>query len=204
MSSHKKNAGAEQNRRRNSKAQNLPPTKTNAWDKLKLDNLARKYFIDTLVNTDGFTANGFSAPYRNGKPIRYKDLQVSTGNSTNSQKKKATPGTLVGTSLETNLTTADRKRSCKLFATRFSPNVNILNVKSELERKLKTTTGKDHVINVERVQSKFDSYSSFKITCLCTDISALYNPSIWPKDCFVKRWIEPRNSRGGIVGGATF
>ena len=87
-----------------------------------------------------------------------------------------------------------------MFATRYGPNVDISYVKSDLEVKLKITTGKDHIVNVERVRSRFDSYSSFKITCMCDDISVLYNPSIWPKGIFVKRWVDHRNSRDSITG----
>ena len=88
--------------------------------------------------------------------------------------------------------------NCFLLAT-----VDISRVKSDLQDKIKITTGTDHLVNVERVISKYDSYSSFKITCMCNDILVLYNPSIWPKGTFVKRLIDHPKSRGGIIGTCT-
>ena len=157
-----------------------------------------QHFIDALVDNDGF-----SAQFKNGKPVRQKDKHKSSSIVGSSWITKNKSGVIVGTASDTALTIADRKRPIKVFATRYGPNVNIAYVKSDLQNKLKLTTGIDHDVNVERVQSKYDSYSSFKITCLCSDVSVIYNPAIWPKDCFVKRWRDPRNSRGGIIGASS-
>ena len=172
-------------------------SKSNVWDKLSLDDLARQHFIETLISNDGF-----SAPIKNGKPIHPKDVQMPPSNGSRAVRQKNSSG-VVGTAVDTNLTITDSKRLGKVLATRYGPTVDIACVKSDLESKLKTTTGIDHTVNVERVQTKYSSYSSFKITCMCSDINILYNPSIWPKGSFVKRWIDPRNSRGGIIGTST-
>ena len=56
-----------------------------------------------------------------------------------------------------------RIRLGKVFATRYSPNVDISCIKSDLEDTFKITTGTDHIVNVESVRSKYGSYLSFKI-----------------------------------------
>ena len=200
MANHKKNAGTKNhkdssginNHRRRSRQDST--SNTTVWDKLSLNELARQHFIDSLVSNDGF-----SAPCKNGKPIRVKELMADKSTENTPTKHRNRAG-VVGTAIDSNITIARDRRLGKVFATRYGPNVGITSVKSNLENKLKETTGINHTVNVESVKTKYDSYSSFKITCLCSDINILYNPSIWPKGCFVKRWIDPRGTRGGITG----
>ena len=206
MANHKKSAGNNNHKnssgynnhrrqsRQGSTTRKGSTSNTNVWDKLSLNDLARQHFIDTLAGTDGF-----SAPFKNGKPIRQKEVMANKSSENTPTNYRNRSG-VVGTAIDSNISIAEDRRLGKVFATRYGPDVDITSVKSNLENKLKETTGVEHTVNVESVKTRFNSYSSFKITCLCSDINVLYNPSIWPKGCFVKRWIDPRGNRGGITG----
>ena len=170
---------------------------TNVWGKLSLDELARQHFIDSLVNNDGFTA-----PCRNGKPIKQKDLQKVANNGNNNKQPRKSG--VVGTAKGSNLTLDNRKHQAVVFATRYRPNTEVSDVKTVLEKNLRLTTGVAHHVDVERINNtRHDSYASFKITCVCNNTSALMNPDIWPERSFVRWWRTPRKTNGGIIGTST-
>ena len=86
--------------------------------------------------------DGFSAPFKNGKPIRMKDLQNrhlfgSMGQAQNrssqeqgwSHRKQGLVGTAKGSALAVN----KRNYQATVFATRLNPNDNILHVKRSLK-----------------------------------------------------------------------
>ena len=80
------------------------------------------------------------------------------------------------------------------------PNIELSTVKADLEKNLKTTTGEEHHVDVEKLATRYDSYSSFKITCICSNTVALMNSEIWPEGSWVRWWRNPRSSNGGVVG----
>ena len=84
---------------------------------------------------------------------------------------------------------------------RFAPDENLLVVKRDLERNLKTESGEDHEVNVEKLSTKYDSYASFKITCMCANTAVFMNPEIWPEGCLFRWWRNPRNSNAQIGTG---
>lgn len=145
-------------------------------------------------------SGGFSAPIRNGKPMKDYGGQKKTNND--KRKKQTNRAGIVGTAQGINLTVSesDRKYRGTVFATRYRQGIALSEVKSNLERNLHTVTGVMHHVDVERLKPKVDTYSSFTITCVCNDTSVLMNPNIWPERSFVGRWIEPKQSRGGITG----
>ena len=163
------------------------------WDRLSLDELARKHFIDSLQNNEGF-----SAPFRNGKPIKARDLQKSLNND-NYNRNRRNSG-VVGTSRSSNLTVSHRKYRGTVFATRYMPNIELSTVKADLEKNLRTVTGEDHHVDVEKLATRYDSYSSFKITCICSNTAALMNSEIWPEGSWVRWWRKPRSLNGGVTG----
>ncbi|CAL4250792.1 unnamed protein product [Meganyctiphanes norvegica] len=78
MGSHKRSAVVDNQRRRSRVGSDMRKgsiSKSNVWDKLSLDDLARQHFIETLISNDGFSAN-----IKNGKPIRPKDVQMPPSN----------------------------------------------------------------------------------------------------------------------------
>ena len=83
------------------------------------------------------------------------------------------------------------------------PKTELSTVKADLENNLKITTGEEHSVDVERLATKYDSYSSFKITCVCSNTAALMNCDIWPEGIFARWWRTPRQSNGGVTGTNT-
>ena len=105
-------------------------------------------------------------------------------------RKPAVIGTAKGSS---TLTFKKRNYQATVFATRYPPRVDIEEVKNDLEINLKTVTGDDHNIKIEKVETRYASYASFKITCICPNTAAFMNPNIWPEGVLVKWWKAPRN-----------
>lgn len=158
----------------------------NAWDKFNRDEVARQYFIESLMNSDGF-----SAPFKNGKPIKLNDLhrQYNKEQHARPQRKSAIIGKSKGSSA---LSIKTRTYQAKVFASRYPPGANPGEVKHDLEQNLKHLTGTDHRVTVEPISTKYGSYASFKITCFCPHTAVFMNPDIWPEGCLVNWWREPR------------
>ena len=68
------------------------------------------------------------------------------------------------------------------------------------EKNLRKITGEEHIVDIERLATKYDSNSSFKITCVCSNTAALMNCDIWPEGIFARWWRTPRQSNGGVTG----
>ena len=72
-------------------------------------------------------------------------------------------------------------------------SILLLLIKRDLEDHLRRTTGEHHEVNVEKLDTKYDSYSSFKITCICPNPDVFKNGEIWPRGILVRWWRKPRN-----------
>ena len=79
-----------------------------------------------------------------------------------------------------------------LFVTRYPPDVEISEVKDYLENSLKELTGENHSVKIEKLETRYASYSSFKVTCICPDTNIFMDPCIWPDGVLVKWWRAPR------------
>ena len=169
---------------------------TNVWDQLSLDQVARKHFIDTF-----YYADGFSGPTKSGKSVKSKDLQHKNVSNAGARGSILSSNSTVGTSSSAARTHLQGKRQANLFATRYGPNVHFSTIKKELEINLRRVTGQHHEVNVEKLETKYDSYSSFKITCLCENPDVFKNADLWPSGILVIWWRKPRNDN--ILVGRT-
>ena len=68
-----------------------------------------------------------------------------------------------------------------------------LTVKRDLEDDLRRVTGEYHECIVEKLATRYDSYSSFHITCICANPEVFKNIDIWPRDILVTWWRKRRN-----------
>ena len=59
-------------------------------------------------------------------------------------------------------------------------------------------------LTVEAVPTKFDTYSSYHITCECSNTSVFLDPSLWPEDIFIRWWRNPHGppSPPSMIPGA--
>ena len=80
-----------------------------------------------------------------------------------------------------------RMKTANMFATRFEPSVSPQDLQSYLESKLNVK------VDVEEVPTKYDTYASFHVVSKCEDPSVFLNPELWPEDCYVRWWRQPRN-----------
>ena len=55
---------------------------------------------------------------------------------------------------------------------------------------------------VEAVETRFDTYASFHITCECPDPSVFMSDDLWPEEAFVRWWREPKHLRPATKDGA--
>ena len=167
----------------------------NCWDASNIDDVARKYFMDSFFNSDGF-----SAPFKNGKPVKPKDMQDRNvqGPPGWANRKSAVIGTGKGSS---GLSLSKRNYQATVFATRYSPDISIETVKSDILRNLKDITNVDHDVKVERLETKYESYSSFKFTCSCPNTAVFMNPEIWPEGILFRWWRVPRNDNARFGTG---
>ena len=174
-----------------------------AWS---LDDLARKHFVDTLFNKDGW-----SRPFLNGKQMKTKDMVKSNpvaprntnynnrgnnnnqNNNNNSHNKNRNRGdAIIGTGKGSNVAIQNKKYHASLFATRFDPSTNAATVKRDLEANLLRLTGTKHIVTVEKLPPKYDHYVSFKISCACDNTAVLKNSEIWPENILVRWWRSTR------------
>ena len=134
---------------------------------------AKQHFIDSFLNVDGF-----SLPYKNGKPMRKKvsknDMKVPKYPLPTNKPKVLN----IGTGDNKNLGIKTRKFRADVFASRYEPDVEIDDVKKDRETKLYQHTGTKHTVQVEKLNAKYSHYSSFKITCFCENTAGFMNSNI--------------------------
>ena len=58
---------------------------------------------------------------------------------------------------------------------------------------MKNISGTVHEVKIEKLETRYDSYSSFKITCICPNTAIFMNPDIWPEGVLFRWWRTPRN-----------
>ena len=109
------------------------------------------------------------------------------------QSRKTNGGTkqrgVVGNAKESGLRTVGVKlRKENVFATRFDPQVTESDVQNHLHRQL----GLD--ITVEAVDTKYNTYASFHITCMCPEPAVFMSCDLWPDMAFVRWWREPKKT----------
>ena len=108
--------------------------------------------MDSFLNSDGF-----SAPFKNGKPVKIKDMQVrNVQGATVGPKRKPAIGTAKGSA---GLALKKTNYQATVFATRYSPDVGIERVKSDLARNLKDITNVDHDVRVERLETRYEGFN---------------------------------------------
>lgn len=134
-----------------------------------------------MVDEDGFCVIG-----PNGKPLRMAAPQ---------QKKKQSE---IGKSNRNALSAATRIVKANVFATRYKPDTTEDDVKSDLKADPRI---KDLDICVEKVKTKYDTYASFHVTCVCKEDESklFYMQDLWPPGILYREWKEKRvtNNQGG-------
>ena len=81
-----------------------------------------------------------------------------------------------------------------MFVSRFAPETTADEVKDDLKDDDRL---KDLDISVEKVTTRYDSYTSFHITCVCKEEESklFLEPDIWPNGILFRPWKEKKTNR---------
>ena len=163
-------------------------TEGGAWN---FNEFARQQLIANLINND----DGFSMPFKNGKPISIKDILKANSASPHTGPEKNSRYNnkgMIGKGRDSDLSIQNRKFRAVIFASRYKPQTDANAVKRELETDLLRLTGTKHTVSVEKLAAKFDHYASFKVTCFCDNKSVFLNEDLWPPGIYFRWWIKPK------------
>ena len=69
----------------------------------------------------------------------------------------------------------------KVFATKYSTETTEADVKAELDRMLGIKIGKIYWVTLTKLETYFNTYNSFLITCKVPDSSVFMDKNIWPE-----------------------
>ena len=144
--------------------------------------------------------DGFSMPFKNGKPIKVKDVLKGRPASPNpglSKNNKNNNSGMIGTGRDSHLSIQNRKFRATIFASRYKPHTEANAVKRELEADLFRITGSHHSVTVEKLAARYDHYASFKVTCFCDNTAVFMDNTLWPPGVYFRWWIKPRYGGGG-------
>ena len=133
-----------------------------------------------LIDEDGFIVIG-----PDGKPLR---KATAVNQFAAPQKKKQGE---IGNSSRNVLTATARVIKANVFATRYHPGTTADEVKDDLKN---DTRIKDFDICVETVKTKYDTYASFHVTCVCKEEEAkiFFESDLWPPGILYREWKEKR------------
>ena len=139
-----------------------------------------------VVDEDGFVLCG-----PNGKPLRRARPVTNFPHVQNVKRKNQG---VIGKSSRNDVSVATRTLKANVFATRFTPDTTPEEVKDILKEDERL---KDMNINVEKVNTKYNTYASFHITCVCleTEAKLFFEPEVWPNNIFIRPWKEKKSNR---------
>ena len=101
-------------------------------------------------------------------------------------KQKRRPGVIGRANHNTLRTVVKPKRLANVFATRFDPSTSADEIHKYLVDKLNLD------ITVEKLNTRFDTYSSFHIKCRCDDPQVFMQEDLWPTDALIRWYREPK------------
>ena len=95
---------------------------------------------------------------------------------------------------KTDLKIVKPLRLANVFASRFDPDITAEQLTGYLQKETKLT------VQVEKVKTKFDTYSSFHIKCRCEKPEIFMDENLWPEKAYVRWWRE-KKTKGGTSNG---
>ena len=130
----------------------------------------------------------------NNKAWQLVTRKKSSGNKINGPKQQQpTNNNVIGKAKNSGLKTlniASRQRIANVFVTRFDPSVTEEDIKEYLTKTLNLD------VQVEKVQTRFNTYASFHIVCQCAQPEIFMSSDLWPENTLVRWWRQPRNING--------
>ena len=170
------------------------------------------------INKQEHNQHEWVGPIRNGKPMRNKphnnqsnfDQHRSETNNTHGyynnnrnnqggphKQSRARSNIIKGSNSNSSLSVAPRPHLAKVFASGFVPGTNPNYIKKDLEENIHRLTGEKYDIQIEKLTTRLEYYSSFKISCYCIDSDIFMNSNIWPTNVLIKWFRERRSPKNG-------
>ena len=145
---------------------------------------------DYVIDEDGFVLVG-----GDGKPVKAKQVKPVVQYPPQQRPTNFRNVGVVGNSLRPGGPVAARRIvKANVFATRYHPDTTIDEVTNYI---LSDNRLKNHNVTVEKLATKYDTYASFHVTCVCLESLAneFLNPNLWPSGILVRKWKEKRVQR---------
>ncbi|KAI8493115.1 hypothetical protein Bbelb_291190 [Branchiostoma belcheri] len=105
------------------------------------------------------------------------------------KRKKNRPRAVVGTAKSSTLS-AIKARPVEIFVTRLGPDTK----SEDVERYLHDNLSHDRTLSCTNLPTKFDSYSSFRVSIESEAVAEILSPSFWPCGVLVRRYHGRRAS----------
>ena len=112
-----------------------------------------------------------------------------------SYKRKPDKTMVVGKAKTAQTGLVGRGRYVSLFVSRLDPEVETDKVKAYVNDTFSVS------FECERLNTRYDTYSSFKVEGYCKDPSAFYDSENWPENVLVRRFFKPK-TQNNIRNGA--
>ena len=129
-------------------------------------------------------------------PNRQNHIPEKDHHTNDSQKKPN--GFIMGSSRNSQIYIPPRPHWAHVFATGFSPRTTANEVKRDIEYSLEIKTGKIHYCDVYKEETRYNTYSSFLISCRCVNSEVFMDSTIWPENCKVKWYKHNRSNNKGV------
>ena len=105
------------------------------------------------------------------------------------QRRKSRPRAVVGTAKSSTLSAA-KARPAEVFVTRLGPDTQ----PKDVERHLRDNLSQEWTLSCENLPTKFNTYSSFRVSIDSDAVPEILSPSLWPCGVLVRRFHGRRHS----------
>ena len=101
--------------------------------------------------------------------------------------KKKKHKAVIGTSRNSTILQAAKNRQSSVFLSRLSPETTCDHIKNFA----KTSLNID--VTCEKLETRYNTYSSFRVDGICSDPNVMYNPDKWPCGVLVRKFYVKRS-----------
>ena len=123
-----------------------------------------------------------------------KNYKYEKDHSRNDPQRKHN-GLITGSNRNSHLSVTPSTHWAYVFATGYSTRTREVDVKLDIEENLRRKMGgKITYVQVEKVQTRYDTYRSFRISCRLANSKILMDSALWPENVKVKWYRHNRNN----------
>ena len=109
--------------------------------------------------------------------------------------KRQRPNYIVGKGLGNSNGISGKGRFISLFVSRLEPDIEANRVKKYVDDKFEV----DFIC--EKMQTRYDTYASFKLEGYCKNSDVFFKEENWPENILVRRFYKPRKPQTSVIDG---